>query len=333
MMSSWRSGRVSSWIASSNLPLATITPTSDARPRPRACRAPASAGDAPAASSPQRLDQRGQRPLEVLDRAVVLDHVVGPGRLLLLGELARLALVDQRVPARLGALAPHLVGGDDGDRGVEDPLQLRSRTGAAPRPRRSRSRPAAGPSQAPIRSPPGGGSAPPARSAPRGRRRRSRRSWRGRRGRRAPPPAPQRSPAGRSSGSESSSSWTTASLESVAAPRRSKAARASDFPAAMPPVRPIVSGAIGAAQLCSDWRLARRRGSSPAASSRSSGESGRCGHRFALLAPPPALGGAVLFGNRSRLGVRRGPRPQQAGHQEPPRTAAPQSRGSPRRRR
>src|ERR1700712_4682876 len=43
--------------------------------------------------------------------------------------------------------------------------------------------------------------------------------------------------------SPSRSSWTTASLESVAAPNRLKAANASDLPAAMPPVSPIVSGA------------------------------------------------------------------------------------------
>ena len=53
---------------------------------------------------------------------------------------------------------------------------------------------------------------------------------------------PQRSIRRPTSGSESSSSWTTASLESVAAPNRENAASASDFPAAMPPVRPIVSG-------------------------------------------------------------------------------------------
>ena len=50
------------------------------------------------------VEQRGQRLLEVLERAVVADHVLGPLGLLGLGQLARLALVDQRVAARLGAL-------------------------------------------------------------------------------------------------------------------------------------------------------------------------------------------------------------------------------------
>src|SRR5207248_11153948 len=34
-------------------------------------------------------------------------------------------------------------------------------------------------------------------------------------------------------------SWPTSSVESVAAPRRSNARSASDFPAAIPPVRPM----------------------------------------------------------------------------------------------
>src|ERR1700761_2692233 len=54
---------------------------------------------------------------------------------------------------------------------------------------------------------------------------------------------PQRSASFARSDSLSSRSWTTASLESVAAPSRPKAASASDLPAAMPPVSPIVSGA------------------------------------------------------------------------------------------
>ena len=76
--------------------------------------------------------------------------------LLLLGELARLALVDQGVAAGLGALAAHLVGGDDGDGGVEDRAPSRPRTAAAPRPRRPRSSAGSEPSQAPIRSPTSG---------------------------------------------------------------------------------------------------------------------------------------------------------------------------------
>ena len=47
---------------------------------------------------------------------------VGPLGLLLLVELAGVALADQGVAAGLGAGAAHLVGGDDGDAGVEDAL-------------------------------------------------------------------------------------------------------------------------------------------------------------------------------------------------------------------
>ena len=95
------SGSVSSWIAWSKLPVER-----PARPTP----SPTAATPVPRASQrrvarrflrviPQLREQRGQRPLEVLDRAVVGDHVLGPRRLLVLAELARLALVDQGVAA------------------------------------------------------------------------------------------------------------------------------------------------------------------------------------------------------------------------------------------
>ena len=242
IMSSWCSGRVSSWIAWSNVPLATSTPTRDPDRRATAPTAASAPPPAPSLHRAQLLDQGGQRPLEVLDRAVVRDHVLGPRGLLLLGELARLALVDQGVAARLGALAAHLLGGDDGDGRVEDALHARPRTAAAPRPRRSRCRPGSEPSQAPIRSPTSGwicGSSQVSCSG-------SAKTISPIRSRSTRPSgatsAPQRSTRRPSSGSESSSSWTTASLEIVAAPSRAKAASASDFPAAMPPVRPIVSG-------------------------------------------------------------------------------------------
>ena len=66
----------------------------------------------------------------------------------------------------------------------------------------------------------------------------ARRSPPGRRCRPGATSSPQRSTSwSRSSGSPSSS-CTTASVDSVAAPSRSNAARASDFPAPIPPVRP-----------------------------------------------------------------------------------------------
>ena len=52
------------------------------------------------------------------------------------------------------------------------------------------------------------------------------------------PPSPQRSTSRSRTRSSASSSWTTASVESVAAPSRPSAASASDLPAAIAPVRP-----------------------------------------------------------------------------------------------
>ena len=89
---------------------------------------------------------------------------------------------------------------------------------------------------------PADGSAPPATSAHLDRQRRSRRSCARSTRPSGATSSPQRSVSLPSSGSESSSSCTTASLEIVAAPSRSNAARAVDFPAAIPPVNPIVSG-------------------------------------------------------------------------------------------
>ena len=110
-------------------------------------------------------------------------------------------------------------GGDDRRRSCRRPPPSPTRTAAAPRSRRSRSRPAARPASRRSARRPAGGSAARARSAARGRRRRSRRSGCGRPAPSGATSGPQRSTRRPSSGSESSSSWTTASLESVAAPK------------------------------------------------------------------------------------------------------------------
>jgi hypothetical protein len=57
-----------------------------------------------AGSSPQLVKHRRQLPLQVLDAAVVAHDERRPPRLLLLGELARRALVGERVPAAGGPL-------------------------------------------------------------------------------------------------------------------------------------------------------------------------------------------------------------------------------------
>ena len=163
--------------------------------------------------------------------------------LLLLGQLARLALVDQGVAARRGALASHLVGGDDRRRWCRrrspSPPSNSSGTsttaisvvgGQATRAsRRSAPRPA-------------GGSAARARSAARGRRRRSRRSG-------AVDPAvggDLRAPALDQPAAQRLGFEQLVNDRVTGERRRAQAARkrasASDFPAAMPPVRPIVSG-------------------------------------------------------------------------------------------
>ena len=147
----------------------------------------------PCASSPQLVEQGGQRPLEVLDRAVVLDHVLGPGGLLLLG--------------RAGAPRARRPGRGRGPRRARGaPRRRRRRRRWCRRPRRmpasnssgtstTATSVSAGSEAARRRSArrPAGGSATPARSAARGRRRRSRRSWRGRHCRSGATSGPQRS--------------------------------------------------------------------------------------------------------------------------------------------
>src|SRR5680860_1190090 len=140
MMSSWRSGSVSSWITPPNLPnrpsarpaatpTATTAPPASRRrlalrrltdiPAPLPARRARHARLVAARSCVQLLDQSGQLPLEVLDAAVVLDDMRSARGLFRLGELACLPLVDKRVTARLRPLAAHVVGGDHGERRVE----------------------------------------------------------------------------------------------------------------------------------------------------------------------------------------------------------------------
>ena len=158
MMSSWRSGSVSSWIASSNCRQAE-RPGADGDARPATARRRRAGAAAvallrfiPAASRPGRTaparDPRREPSFSITCSARAAFSV--------LGELARLALVDQGVAARLGALAAHLVGGDDRDGGVEDARPSPTRTAAAPRPRRPRRPAGSEASQAPIRSPTSG---------------------------------------------------------------------------------------------------------------------------------------------------------------------------------
>ena len=159
-----------------------------------------------------------------------------------LGELARLALADQGVAARLGALAADLVGGDDGDGGVEDRLhpaleQQRHLDhgdlgvlAAASRARRRSARPTRGwicassqvssSGSAKTISPIWSRSTLPL-------------------GRDLLPPALDQAPQQRL-GIEQLVHHRVAGDRRRAS--RSKAASASDFPAAIPPVSPIVSG-------------------------------------------------------------------------------------------
>ena len=110
----------------------------------------------PSRSSLQLREQRGQGRLEVVDRAVVDDHVLGPLGLLLLGQLTRLAGVDQRVAAGGGALAADVLGGDDRDGGVEGRSRGRPRRAAAPRSRRTPCRRGAPAIQAAVSAPTAG---------------------------------------------------------------------------------------------------------------------------------------------------------------------------------
>src|SRR4051794_28058917 len=146
MMSSWRNGSVTSSSARSARPERRIASTapSATTAAPGAARRvqmrPAEARVPERRREPRRLvagrrdvrdtamlplsmepgEQRRELALELLDAAVVDDHVVCPRRFLLLGQLARLALTDQRVAPCLRAPAPHLLRGRDGDGRIED---------------------------------------------------------------------------------------------------------------------------------------------------------------------------------------------------------------------
>ena len=281
MMSSWRSGRVSSWIALSTLPKATSDdPTTS--PTTTAPAPSASAGGAeprffiPAASSISADSARSRSSTEPSfsttwsARSAFSSWVSW-----------RASRSSTRAWPRAAARsAPHLLGGDDRDGRVEDVVaaaleQQRHLDHGDLGLGRQRG------DQAAVRSPTRGWICASSQVSCSG----SAKTISPIRARSTPPAAatsgPQRSTRRPRSGSDSSSSWTTASLESVAAPSRPKAASASDLPAAIPPVRPIVSGATAAAQPCSDSPSARRRRPQPRRAS--SGESGPLGDRFALV--------------------------------------------------
>ena len=331
MMSSWRRGRVSSWIALSRTPRATSDAgrATDGH-RDRAERRAGAGGAAwPSLHPLSFVDQRGQLALELLDRAVVLDHVRRRGRPSPPGRAGAPRARRPGRAARLGALAAHLVGGDDRDvvsktpvhAGLEQQRHLdHGDLGARRAARRARRRSARRPA---------GGAAPRARRAARGRRRRSRRPGRGRPSPSGATSAPQRSIRRPRSGSESSSSWTTASVEIVAAPRRSKAASASDLPAAIPPVRPIVSGGDTGAQdsvVASAVGVVEARRSRPSASSarRRSGRSASVRPRARSSAAGARLLG--LGGASSR------PRRQLLSLASPPQRQRPRGLARPQRR-
>ena len=227
MMSSWLRGSVSSSIALLSDAGRDRDPDQgrhSERPRRRGQQTPpASLPSSHPPSFSTRADSARSR--SSTEPSFSITCSARPG-LLLLGELARLALVDQGVAACRGALAANVVGGDDRDGGVEDAVHagleqqrhldhgdLGAGRAARPARRRSARRPA-------------GGSATPARSAARGRRRRSRRSGRGRRR----PPARPRLPSARPGG--------RAAARSRAARGRPRRWRASPRPVARRPPAP-----------------------------------------------------------------------------------------------
>src|SRR5829696_4995062 len=122
MMSSWRRGSAISWTALSTrgatiaattaaeTTIATasqVTRRSSARRRCGVRRGRARVvADRVLMSLMQLLKYPGQRPLQLVERPGVCDRVRRSGRFLLLGELARRALVERLVPPRPGPLAP-----------------------------------------------------------------------------------------------------------------------------------------------------------------------------------------------------------------------------------
>src|SRR4051794_357853 len=142
MMSSWRSGRTTSltaWWKTGAISSAPSAAT-EAKPRRAAIRrlrtwrrwaavrraiAPTSSRGSGSCGSDDPIQDVPELALQLLDRSVVDDGVGRPLLLLLLGELARVALVEVRVAARGGPLVAHLVGRDDRDRRVVHPLEVR----------------------------------------------------------------------------------------------------------------------------------------------------------------------------------------------------------------
>src|SRR5215212_6831034 len=141
MMSSWRSGRVTSRTAfspsgrssSAPTPATTRTPARSASRRRRRTfaltldlRSPSRLAlcrrSRESSGCRQHPNHGRQVALEVLDRAVVDDGVVGARRLLVLRQLARHPLVDRLVAATCRAPHAHLLVGDHRDGRVEGAL-------------------------------------------------------------------------------------------------------------------------------------------------------------------------------------------------------------------
>src|SRR3954452_6479109 len=83
--------------------------------------------------------------------------------------------------------------------------------------------------------------------------------------------APKRDTSSSRTSSLASRSWTTASVESVAAPRSSSALSASDFPAPIPPVRPTKGGGPPATCYSAGGAVSSEAGSPSGAASSSAG--------------------------------------------------------------
>ena len=189
-------------------------------------------------TSPPHLGVTRRTSSEVLEAAVVPDHVVGAPRLLVLVQLALLAALQPGLAALGQPLLADLVVGDHGDGGVEGALhrgleqqrhldhgdldlgaELLAPSSTASPTRGwvwdSSQRSSSGRSKT-ISATLSRSTSPPGATS-----------------------GPQRSTSSSRTSSRSSRSWATRSVESVAAPARSKAASASDLPAPIPPVRPM----------------------------------------------------------------------------------------------
>ena len=171
---------------------------------------------------------------------------VARSRLLLLSQLALGALVHRFVPARAARCGADLLVGDDGDGRVVAAVEAGLEQQRHLDDQRARRRVAAGllgSTHSTTRCPTRGHSCDSSqlRSSSDGEGALGDRGAVDRRRRGDHLVAPALAHRATTSGS-AYSSWTTASADRVAAPRRSSAASASDFPAPMPPVRPTNGG-------------------------------------------------------------------------------------------